>query len=139
MSRIGKAAKANNTTVELPEHMPGTKDCPVFTTLGLIANKWSISIIHQLIQADEYTLRFNALKRLLGGITQRELTKHLRNFEESGIIRRTVYPEVPPRVEYTLTNLGTSLINQIKSLSAWAEQHGKEIQENRISFRQNRS
>lgn len=125
--------------VESPEqgfiqHVPGTRDCPVFTTLGLIANKWSISILRQLMLAPRNTMRFNALKKSLGDITQRELTKHLRQFEEAGIIDRTVYPESPPRVEYTLTPLGSSLNDPITALSRWAEIHGQEIQKKRAEY-----
>ncbi|MDP9127604.1 MAG: helix-turn-helix transcriptional regulator [Pseudomonadota bacterium] len=112
----------------------GSKDCPVFTTLSLIANKWSISILSQLLRADNRTLRFNALKKALGTITQRELTKHLRQFEEFGIVDRTVYPESPPRVEYTLTLLGGSLCEPIQALSLWAEKYGERVQQKRHDF-----
>jgi DNA-binding HxlR family transcriptional regulator len=116
------------------EHTPGTKDCPVFMTLSLIANKWSISILYQLMQEERHTMRFNALKKALGTITQRELTKHLRQFEESGIVERTVYPESPPRVEYTLTALGNSLAQPIEALSRWAEENGAMVQNKRAEF-----
>lgn len=116
------------------EHTPGTKECPVFMTLSLIANKWSISILYQLMQEDRHTMRFNALKKALGTITQRELTKHLRQFEESGIVERTVYPESPPRVEYTLTPLGNSLVKPIEALSHWAEENGAKVQNKRSEF-----
>lgn len=120
-------------------HEPGTKECPVFMTLSLIANKWSISILYQLMQEDGHTMRFNALKKALGTITQRELTKHLRQFEESGIVDRAVYPESPPRVEYTLTPLGNSLVKPIEALSHWAEENGAKVQNKRAEFLRKKS
>ena len=111
-----------------------TGECPVFLTLSLIANKWSVSILYNLLNVKDNMLRFGELKKALGSITQRELTKHLREFEKSGIVERKVYPEVPPRVEYTLTKLGHSLCVPIEALSAWAEKHGKEVQKKREKF-----
>lgn len=109
-------------------------ECPVLITLSLIANKWSIRILHSLLNVEDNMLRFGELKKTLGNITQRELTKHLREFEKSGIVARKVYPEVPPRVEYTLTKLGHSLLSPIEALSAWAEKHGREVQKKRNEF-----
>ena len=80
-----------------------SKTCPVFLTLQLVAHKWSVRILRQLLHAEKNTLRFGQLQKGLDGITQRELTKHLREFEKAGIVERTVYAEVPPRVEYRLT------------------------------------
>lgn len=110
------------------------KTCPVFTTLSLIANKWSVNLLCQLLRAEGQTLRFSALKRALTGITQRELTKHLRQFEASGIVERVVWPESPPRVEYGLTPLGGTLCAPIEALSRWAEEHGAEVQARREAF-----
>lgn len=126
---------------EVPPLIHGTekKECPIFMTLSLLANKWSISLLYQLLQADRNTLRFNNLKRALGSITQRELTKHLRLFEESGIVDRKVYPESPPRVEYTLTALGASLSEPIEALSRWAEKNGARVQQKRNEFRKTTS
>ena len=112
------------------------KECPIFLTLNLIANKWSIRILYNLLNTDNNMLRFGALKKALGNITQRELTKHLREFEKSGIVSRKVYPEVPPRVEYTLTKLGHSLCEPIEALSAWAEKYGKQVQKKRKEFQE---
>ena len=110
------------------------KECPVFLTLGLIANKWSVRILYSLLQAEDKTMRFSRLQRALGGITQRELTKHLREFEKAGIVKRTVYPQIPPRVEYTVTKLGDSLFTPIEALSHWAEEYGPTVQKNRKAF-----
>lgn len=121
----------NGQLVRTSERVLSAKECPVFMTLSLIANKWSIRILHQLMLADRFTMRFSALKKALGTITQRELTKHLRQFEEFGIVERVVYPVSPPRVEYTLTKLGGSLNEPIEALSRWAEKNGKLLQQKR--------
>jgi DNA-binding HxlR family transcriptional regulator len=110
------------------------KECPVFLTLGLIANKWSVRILYSLLQAPQKTMRFSQVQKALGGITQRELTKHLREFEKAGIVRRVVYPQIPPRVEYTVTALGDSLWKPIEELSRWADEYGAQVQKNRKAF-----
>lgn len=80
--------------------------CPVETTLMLISNRWKVLIIRDLLDG---TKRFGELKRSVGNISQKVLTANLRAMEESGLLTRKVYPEVPPRVEYTLTETGYSL------------------------------
>jgi DNA-binding HxlR family transcriptional regulator len=110
------------------------KECPIFLTLSLIANKWSIGILSYLLNADDRTLRFGQLQKKLNGITQRELTKHLREFEKAGIIVRKVYPQIPPKVEYTVTDLGDSLWKPIEELSHWAEKNGALVQKRRNEF-----
>ena len=81
-------------------------DCPVETTLTLIGDKWKVLILRDLMDGSK---RFGELKRSVGNVSQKVLTAQLRAMEESGLLTRTVYPEVPPRVEYTLTELGYSL------------------------------
>ena len=97
-----------------------TKDempaCPVATTVSLIGSKWKLLIIRNLLVRP---WRFNELKKDLQGISQKVLTDSLRSMEEDGIITRTVYPEVPPRVEYALSELGESMRPIIKSLETW--------------------
>lgn len=109
--------------------------CPAFLALSLIANKWAIRILHVLLQAEGNRLRFSQIQRALGRITQRELTKQLREFERSGLIARTVYPQVPPRVDYSLTALGHSLWEPVERLSQWADEHASEIAQNRASYK----
>ncbi len=87
--------------------------CPVETTLLLISNKWKILIIRDLLSG---TMRFNELKKSLQPITQKMLTQNLREMEENGLLIRTVYPVVPPKVEYSLTELGKSLKTVIDSM-----------------------
>ena len=94
---------------ELPE-------CPVATTVALIGSKWKLLIIRNLLQRP---WRFNELRKDLDGISQKVLTDSLRSMEEDGLITRTVYPEVPPRVEYALSDLGKSLKPILDSMVAW--------------------
>lgn len=97
------------------EEMPA---CPVATTVALIGSKWKLLIIRNLLARP---WRFNELKKDLEGISQKVLTDSLRSMEADGIITRTVYPEVPPRVEYALTELGKSLKPILDSMWAWGE------------------
>lgn len=97
------------------EEMPA---CPVATTVALIGSKWKLLIIRNLLVRP---WRFNELKKDLEGISQKVLTDSLRSMEADGIITRTVYPEVPPRVEYALTELGKSLKPILDSMRAWGE------------------
>lgn len=97
-----------------------TKDempaCPVATTVQMIGSKWKLLIMRNLLGRP---WRFNELKRDLEGISQKVLTDSLRSMEEDGIVIRTVYPEVPPRVEYALSELGESMRPIIKSMEQW--------------------
>lgn len=97
------------TKEELPE-------CPVATTVQLIGNKWKLLIIRNLRMRP---WRFNELKKDLDGISQKVLTDSLRSMEEDGLITRTVYPEVPPRVEYTLSELGQSMSPILDAMQQW--------------------
>lgn len=99
------------------EEMPA---CPVATTVALIGSKWKLLIIRNLLARP---WRFNELKKDLEGISQKVLTDSLRSMEADGIITRTVYPEVPPRVEYSLTELGKSLKPILDSMRAWGESY----------------
>ena len=94
---------------ELPE-------CPVATTVALIGSKWKLLIIRNLL---ERPWRFNELKKDLEGISQKVLTDSLRSMENDGLITRTVFPEVPPRVEYALSDLGKSLKPILDSMVEW--------------------
>ena len=96
-------------------------ECVVDASLDLIGGKWKGMIVYQLLT--EENLRFNALRRLVGDVTQRMLTKQLREMEEDGLISRTVYAEVPPRVEYRLTDAGRDLMPVVLALKAWGESH----------------
>lgn len=95
-------------------------DCPVETTLTLISDKWKVLILRDLMTG---TKRFGELKKSIGGVSQKVLTAQLRQMEDSGLLIRTVYPEVPPRVEYTLTELGCSLKPILDAMQNWGEHY----------------
>lgn len=90
--------------------------CPVETTLTLISDKWKVLILRDLLPG---TKRFGELKRSVGQVSQKVLTAQLRQMEDSGLLTRTVYAEVPPRVEYALTELGHSLKPILDAMQAW--------------------
>ena len=94
--------------------------CPVETTLALIGNKWKVLILRDLLLG---TKRFGELKKSIGSVSQKVLTAQLRDMEHSGLLTRTVYPEVPPRVEYTLTDLGYSLKPVLDAMWNWGEDY----------------
>ena len=95
------------------EEMPA---CPVATTVALIGSKWKLLILRNLMARP---WRFNELRKDLAGISQKVLTDSLRSMEEDGLVTRTVYAEVPPRVEYALSDLGQSMRPIIQSMEAW--------------------
>ena len=103
-----------------------TKDempaCPVATTVQLIGSKWKLLIMRNLLKRP---WRFNELRRDLDGISQKVLTDSLRSMEEDGIMTRTVYPEVPPRVEYALSDLGESMRPIIQAMEQWGTEYKK--------------
>lgn len=105
------------TKAELPE-------CPVATTVQLVGSKWKLLILRNLLQRP---WRFNELKRSLEGISQKVLTDSLRAMEEDGIITRTVYPEVPPRVEYALSPLGESMRPILDAMEQWGTEYKKKL------------
>ncbi len=105
------------TKEELPE-------CPVATTVSLIGSKWKLLIVRNLL---ERPWRFNELKKDLAGISQKVLTDSLRSMEEDGLITRTVYPEVPPRVEYALSELGKSLKPILDSMVTWGNAYKQSL------------
>lgn len=94
--------------------------CPVETTLMLISDKWKVLILRDLLTG---TKRFGELKKSVGNVSQKVLTAQLRQMEDSGLLIRTVYPEVPPRVEYTLTELGYSLKPVLDAMMNWGEEY----------------
>lgn len=90
--------------------------CPVETTLKLISNKWKVLILRELLTG---TKRFNELRNGIDGISQKVLTQNLRSMEDDGILTRIVFPEVPPRVEYSLSDLGNTLKPIIAAMEVW--------------------
>lgn len=105
------------TKDELPE-------CPVATTVQLIGSKWKLLILRNLLQRP---WRFNEIKKSLPGISQKVLTDSLRSMEKDNIITRTVYPEVPPRVEYSLSDVGETMRPIINAMATWGEDYKKNL------------
>jgi len=101
-------------------------DCPMTRLMTVIASKWAMPVLYNLLRSRE-PLRFGVLRKTIGKVTQRELSLTLKRFEEIGVVTRKLYPEVPPRVEYSLTRLGRSLEDPILSLGHWAEHHAGEL------------
>lgn len=104
--------------------MPGKLECPIMSTMAMISDKWKVLIVCKLRSG---TLRFNELMRALKGVTQKVLTSQLRELEDDGLVKRTIYAEVPPRVEYSLTPLGETLIPVLNKLEEWAQTHADEL------------
>lgn len=105
--------------------------CPSREVLDIIADKWTVLIIHNISKGP---MRHNELSRALGDISQKVLTQGLRKLERNGIVERTVYPVVPPKVEYALTTLGTSLIGVLSTLAVWSDKHFPEVISARKKF-----
>jgi DNA-binding HxlR family transcriptional regulator len=117
-------------TTELPDR--ASEDCrAVSSVLARVGDKWSVLII--VLLGDGPT-RFNEIKRMVGGISQRMLTLTLRGLERDGLVTRTVFPTIPSRVDYELTNLGRSLWQAVEPLGAWARGHVKHIIKARAKF-----
>ena len=132
-------APRRNTSPHPGSGQPQTAGCEpdeeacrqVLQILGLIGSKWSILIIGQL---SDRTLRFGELHRTVHGISQRMLTLTLRQLERDGLLTRTVHPSVPPRVDYALTELGTTLLESVVALGEWAGARRHEIMNNRRRY-----
>ncbi|MCX4987089.1 helix-turn-helix transcriptional regulator (plasmid) [Streptomyces sp. NBC_00250] len=130
-------------TLKSPSHCTGTEQdydvrqwdaregCEVRQILDRVADKWSLLAIAHL---ERQTLRFSELRRRIEGISQRMLTVTLRQLERDGLVRRTVHPVVPPRVEYELTPLGATLHTTIRALVDWTEDHQEEIATARAEY-----
>ena len=110
---------SNNKSKELPA-------CPVETTLTLIGDKWKVLILRDLMPG---TKRFGELKKSIGSVSQKVLTAQLRDMEQSGLVNRKAYAEVPPRVEYSLTELGRSLEPVLNAMWSWGEGYKSSIED----------
>lgn len=107
--------------------------CPARTVLEALANKWTMLVLSTLHRHGG-TMRFNELRRRLEGVTQKMLTQTLRSLERDGLVIRTVYPTVPPRVEYSVTELGNQAAELCNTLGEWADEHVHEILAARKAF-----
>lgn len=124
------APEHTDVTAPPDRHLPG--DCvAVSSILSRIGDKWSVLVIMLLGDGPR---RFNEIKRMVGGISQRMLTLTLRGLERDGLVTRTVYPTIPPRVDYELTELGRSLRQPVEHLGSWAFENLPQIQAARERF-----
>jgi DNA-binding HxlR family transcriptional regulator len=115
-----------------PRHMHLPADCRAISdVLARVGDKWSVLVVSQLGKGPK---RFNELKREVGSISQRMLTLTVRALERDGLITRTVYPTIPPRVEYALTPLGRDLLQPISALAGWAIRNQPKIEKARASY-----
>jgi len=122
-------------TVELLDR--ASEDCrAVSSVLARVGDKWSVLIIVLLGDGPK---RFNVIKRMVGGISPRMLTLTLRGLERDGLVKRTQFPTIPPRVEYELTTLGRSLWDAVEPLGTWARGHVKHISKARAAFDQRKN
>jgi DNA-binding HxlR family transcriptional regulator len=116
----------------LPGNLHVPEDCrAVSEVLSRVGDKWTVLVVSELGAGPK---RFNEIRRALGSISQRMLTLTLRGLERDGLVTRTVFPTIPPRVEYQLTRLGRSLLEPVNGLSLWARQNRPSIEEARRRF-----
>lgn len=106
-------------------------ECPIRNILARISDKWSLLVIYTLDNSEKASVRFKELQRQIPDISQKMLTVTLRTLEEDGYVTRTIYPEVPPRVEYKLTERAKSLLPHINSLIGWAKENMEPIMQDR--------
>lgn len=105
--------------------------CPSRQVLDLIADKWTVLVIHAI---DQEVRRYNELRRMIDGISQKMLTQTLRQLEENGLVKRVVYPVIPPKVEYSLTELGKTLIEAVFVVKQWAEDNIAEVESAKVAY-----
>lgn len=129
----GTPMSPRNNKAHRPQACPAVRE-----VLNRVGDKWSVQIVALL---GDGPMRFSELRRSIEGISQRMLTLTLRGLERDGLVTRTVFPEIPPRVDYELTRLGKTLLEPISALAEWAEQYRTSIQEARERFdvRQNKA
>jgi len=113
------------------ERMESTENCPSRVAIDMIADKWTILVICALIG---HVRRYNELQRIVGNISQKVLTNTLRKLESDGLVSRTVYPVVPPKVEYRLTELGETLVPLIMDLFKWSDHHIAKVEKARAEY-----
>lgn len=106
--------------------------CPIRDIIASLSDKWSLLVIYTL--STNPKMRFGEVQKSISDISQRMLTVTLRSLEADGLVSRQIYPEVPPRVEYQLTNLGYSLLDPLKELVNWARENSTIIQESRNNY-----
>jgi DNA-binding HxlR family transcriptional regulator len=108
--------------------------CPIHDLISRLGDKWSVLLLIALAKSENHRLRFSELMRSVEGISQRMLSTTLRHLERDGIVTRHVYPEVPPRVEYTLTELGSGLLVPVTALFGWIDHEWPKIENSRRQY-----
>ena len=111
----------------MSDFQAGYLACPIRNVISRFGDKWSMLVLYSLHASDTGILRFNELRRLMTDCSQKMLSQTLKNLEQSHLVRREVYPEVPPRVEYSLTGTGRSLMPAITQLIDWANEHFDDV------------
>jgi DNA-binding HxlR family transcriptional regulator len=106
-------------------------ECPTRLVLNRIADKWTVLVVSSLQQG---TKRFSTLQREIGGVSQKMLTQTLRGLERDGLVTRTIYPTVPPKVEYSLTPLGHTLVGLVDAIRVWSETHIESVLKAQIAY-----
>lgn len=101
------------------------RECPIETVIHVLGGKWKPTILWHLVES---TRRYNDLEKLIPDVSQKMLTEHLRDLEQEGVVLRTVYPTVPPKVEYSLSEYGRTLVPVAEVMCAWGEQHNERKQ-----------
>ena len=101
--------------------------CPIRNVVSRFGDKWSMLVLYQLHVSETGILRFNEMRRLMTDCSQKMLSQTLKNLEQSHLVHRKVYPEVPPRVEYSLTDIGKSLMPTLNALIAWGKEHFSDV------------
>lgn len=126
------AKPAQERTPVLPSNLHVPEDCrAVSEVLDRVGDKWSVLVVATL---GDGPMRFNELRRAIASVSQRMLTLTLRGLERDGLVTRTMFPTIPPRVDYELTELGCSLLKPVNALGTWARQNREKIQQARIQF-----
>jgi DNA-binding HxlR family transcriptional regulator len=126
------ARRRQEGTSMLPSNLHVPEDCrAVSEVLSRVGDKWTILVVSELGDGPK---RFNEIRRALGSISQRMLTLTLRGLERDGLVTRTVFPTIPPRVDYELTKLGRSLLEPVSGIGLWARQNRAAIHEARVRF-----
>ncbi len=121
----------SQVTIRLPDPDADLESCPVRTILDQVGDKWTVLVISYLAVS---SLRFSELRRRVDGVSQRMLTLTVRTLERDGLLLRTVYPTIPPKVEYSLTALGVSLVRPVQTLVGWAIDNRDEIERARTVY-----
>jgi len=120
--------------IKSEEKCKGEITCPLRDLLTRLGDKWTVLLLITLAKKPNYRARFGEIKKEIPDISQRMLTTTLRSLERDGLLERTVYPEVPPRVEYELTKRGASILKPMDGLVDWIEEHWGDIKKTRVKF-----